>query len=394
MLSGRENGRAEDKPRVRQLTGDALDDVSATRSFARTDRCSVAAATTRTLSTMQIFDALPPERKIPTACQINENVCSRSNDPTTTNNARPRLASLSARRNPKVSPNEHRVVRRAGQFLAERGATYGRSAMYSSPRRRSGNAEEIRSSFHLAPSKCAGPPNGRPFRLPRSTRNEERSSGVPRPGGARCHHSSHDDALDPFRARRAELSLGRHPNLFGAFINVFFVTSQHWTQTDVGLVSTPSGLLGIALQTPIGAAIDLTRAKRAVIVATMAAMSLAAIIILRPRPFGRSRWRRAFCRLPERLCAHGRGIDPRARNKGCAGGAARAQLGLRPWRQHRDRPRRRRRRHLFSQRVVFLMVPAFAALTSAAVLMIPPRQSITIGREISERTAPSAAAPG
>ena len=55
-------------------------------------------------------------------------------------------------------------------------------------------------------------------------------------------------------------------NLFGPFINVFLVTSRHWSQTDVGLVSTGAGLLGIALQTPIGAAIDVTRAKRGVIV--------------------------------------------------------------------------------------------------------------------------------
>jgi hypothetical protein len=33
-------------------------------------------------------------------------------------------------------------------------------------------------------------------------------------------------------------------NLFGPFINVFLVTGQHWTQTDVGLVTTVSGLLG------------------------------------------------------------------------------------------------------------------------------------------------------
>ncbi len=68
-------------------------------------------------------------------------------------------------------------------------------------------------------------------------------------------------------------------NLFGPFINVFLVTSRHWSQTDVGLVSTGAGLLGIALQTPIGAAIDVTRAKRGVIVLTMAAMTVAAVMI-------------------------------------------------------------------------------------------------------------------
>src|SRR5580704_12198314 len=68
-------------------------------------------------------------------------------------------------------------------------------------------------------------------------------------------------------------------NLFGPFVNVFLVTGQHWSQTDVGLVTTGSGLLGIAFQTPIGAAIDVTRAKRGVIVLTMAAMTVAAAII-------------------------------------------------------------------------------------------------------------------
>ena len=68
-------------------------------------------------------------------------------------------------------------------------------------------------------------------------------------------------------------------NLFGPFVNVFLVTGQHWSQTDVGLVTTASGLLGIAFQTPIGAVIDVTRAKRGVIVLTMAAMTVAAAII-------------------------------------------------------------------------------------------------------------------
>src|SRR6202453_3975090 len=68
-------------------------------------------------------------------------------------------------------------------------------------------------------------------------------------------------------------------NLFGPFVNVFLVTGQHWSQTDVGLVTTASGLLGIALQTPIGAAIDVTRAKRGVIVLAMAAMTAADVII-------------------------------------------------------------------------------------------------------------------
>ena len=60
------------------------------------------------------------------------------------------------------------------------------------------------------------------------------------------------------------------PNLFGPFINVFLVTRRQRTQTDVGLIMTGGELPGIAVQTPIGAAIDVSRAKRGVIVGTMA----------------------------------------------------------------------------------------------------------------------------
>jgi MFS family permease len=163
-------------------------------------------------------------------------------------------------------------------------------------------------------------------------------------------------------------------NLFGPFINVFLVTGQHWTQTDVGLVATASGLLGIALQTPIGAAIDVTHAKRAVIVATMAAMSVAAVIIFamptfRPMTLATSILALAGDAFAPAVAALTLGLvtkDVLARRLGrnsafdhggniaialVAGGVG----------------------YLFSQRVVFLMVPVFAALTSAAVLMVPAR---------------------
>ncbi|MGB7101575.1 MAG: hypothetical protein WBD95_22760 [Xanthobacteraceae bacterium] len=39
----------------------------------------------------------------------------------------------------------------------------------------------------------------------------------------------------------------------GPYLNVFLVTQQHWSQSQVGLVTTISGLLGLAVQTPIGA---------------------------------------------------------------------------------------------------------------------------------------------
>jgi MFS family permease len=161
-------------------------------------------------------------------------------------------------------------------------------------------------------------------------------------------------------------------NLFGPFVNVFLVTDQHWSQTDVGLVTTGSGLLGIAFQTPIGAVIDVTHAKRGVIVLTMAAMTVAAAIIFVAPTF----WPMALALSV--LAVAGDVFAP---------AVSALTLGL----VTRDKLARRLGRnsafdhggniaiallagevgYAFSQRAVFLMVPVFAVLASAAVLAIP-----------------------
>jgi predicted MFS family arabinose efflux permease len=163
-------------------------------------------------------------------------------------------------------------------------------------------------------------------------------------------------------------------NLFGPFVNVFLVTDQHWSQTDVGLVTTGSGLLGIAFQTPIGAAIDVTRAKRGVIVLTMAAMTVAAVIIFVAPTF----WPMALALSV--LAVAGDVFAP---------AVSALTLGL----VTRDKLARRLGRnsafdhggnitiallagavgYAFSQRAVFLMVPVFAVLTCAAALAIPAK---------------------
>src|SRR5712675_929265 len=65
----------------------------------------------------------------------------------------------------------------------------------------------------------------------------------------------------------------------GPYLNVFLVTRQHWSLSEVGLVTTIGGVLGLAAQTPIGAAIDETRAKRGVIVLALALLAVAATAI-------------------------------------------------------------------------------------------------------------------
>jgi MFS family permease len=65
----------------------------------------------------------------------------------------------------------------------------------------------------------------------------------------------------------------------GPYLNVFLVTQQHWSQSEVGLVTTVGGLLGLLVQTPIGAAIDTTRAKRGAIVLALAVLAVGAVVI-------------------------------------------------------------------------------------------------------------------
>ena len=65
----------------------------------------------------------------------------------------------------------------------------------------------------------------------------------------------------------------------GPYLNVFLVTQQQWSQSEVGLVTMIGGLCGLAVQTPIGAAIDETRSKRGVIVLALAVLAITALII-------------------------------------------------------------------------------------------------------------------
>jgi MFS family permease len=161
-------------------------------------------------------------------------------------------------------------------------------------------------------------------------------------------------------------------NLFGPFINVFLVTGRHWSQTDVGLVSTGAGLLGIALQTPIGAAIDVTRAKRGIIVLGMAAMTVAAVIIFAEPTF----WPMALALSILALAGDAFVPAVSALTLGLVAKHALARrLGRNSAFDHGGNIFiaivAGAVGYAFSQRAVFLMVPVFAALTSAAVLAIP-----------------------
>src|SRR2546427_3714059 len=53
----------------------------------------------------------------------------------------------------------------------------------------------------------------------------------------------------------------------GAYVNVFLLTNAQWSQAAIGAVLSTSGLIGIIAHPAVGAFIDRTRAKRALIIA-------------------------------------------------------------------------------------------------------------------------------
>jgi MFS family permease len=158
----------------------------------------------------------------------------------------------------------------------------------------------------------------------------------------------------------------------GPFLNVFLVTEQHWSQAGVGLVTMVGGWLGLVVQPFVGAAIDATRAKRALVVMALAILGIGATAIsLAPSfwivmiansgisvvgdVFGP-----AVAAITLGLYRRSQLARRMGRNAACdhAGNVAiAAAAGAVGW--------------AISQRAVFLLVPVFAVLSALAVLSIP-----------------------
>ena len=160
----------------------------------------------------------------------------------------------------------------------------------------------------------------------------------------------------------------------GPYLNVFLVTQQHWSQSEVGLVTTIGGLFGLAVQTPIGAAIDETRAKRGVIVLALAVLAITATIIFALPSF----WPVAIANCL--MAIAGDVFDPAIASL-TLGLFARKQLARRMGRNSAFDHAGNVTIALvagavgyeFSQRAVFLLVPVFAMLMAIAVLSIPAK---------------------
>jgi MFS family permease len=158
----------------------------------------------------------------------------------------------------------------------------------------------------------------------------------------------------------------------GPFLNVFLVTQRHWSLSEVGLVTTIGGLLALAAQTPIGAAIDETHAKRGAIVLALAVLGVGAGIIWALPSF----WPVLIANCLVAIVGDVFGPAVAALTLGLY---ARKQLARRIGRNsafdHAGNVAiaivAGAVGYVFSQRAVFLLVPVFAVLASIAVLSIP-----------------------
>ncbi|HQT78789.1 MAG: MFS transporter [Rhodospirillales bacterium 20-64-7] len=158
----------------------------------------------------------------------------------------------------------------------------------------------------------------------------------------------------------------------GPYLNVFLVTQQHWSQAEVGLVTMVGGILGLLVQTPVGAAIDAARAKRALIVGALLLLAAGAVTIFAFPSFWPVMLANtvvatvgdvfgpAVAALTLGLFAASQLARRLGRNAAFdhAGNVAIAvAAGAVGW--------------AFSQRAVFLLVPIFAAAAIVACLSIP-----------------------
>ncbi len=181
-----------------------------------------------------------------------------------------------------------------------------------------------------------------------------------------------DGRFNPLSLDAVNFLLADVRGALGPYLNVFLVTQQHWSQSEVGLVTTIGGLLGLTVQTPIGAAIDQTHAKRGAIVLALGLLALGAIVIFAMPRF----WPVAIAN--SLMAVVGDVFGP---------AIAAMTLGLYTRRQLARRMGRNSAfdhagnvaiavaagavGYAFSQRAVFLLVPVFAVLAGLAVLSIP-----------------------
>src|SRR6185436_5541205 len=65
----------------------------------------------------------------------------------------------------------------------------------------------------------------------------------------------------------------------GPYLAIYLLTVQKWDEASIGVVMTIGGVAAIVAQTPAGALIDHTKAKRAVLIAAAVVITLGSLAI-------------------------------------------------------------------------------------------------------------------
>ena len=65
----------------------------------------------------------------------------------------------------------------------------------------------------------------------------------------------------------------------GPYLAIYLLTEQKWDQASIGVVMSVAAIAGIIAQTPAGALIDRSTAKRALMVAAAIAVTLACLAL-------------------------------------------------------------------------------------------------------------------
>lgn len=186
---------------------------------------------------------------------------------------------------------------------------------------------------------------------------------------------------DPRQTRRAGRALDA-ANFFladvrdglGPYLAVYLLTEQHWNEARIGLVMSIATIAGIIAQTPAGALVDATRAKRlammiAAVLVTLASLSLPLFPSFGPVAISQGIAQAAAVIFPPAIAAVSLGIFGHAaftrrigRNEtfNHAGNAVAAALaGLSAY--------------WFGPTVVFYLLAAMAVASLVSILAIPER---------------------
>ena len=65
----------------------------------------------------------------------------------------------------------------------------------------------------------------------------------------------------------------------GPYLAIYLLTEQKWNEASIGVVMSIAGLVGIAAQTPAGALIDASKAKRGLVIAAATVVTMACLML-------------------------------------------------------------------------------------------------------------------